>query len=606
MNFAQGKEYVSTGCQECLVLLIMALKSWCLLVATILLCENGCMEFPPCDSHIYCTGELLEQVQIAKIFDDDKYFVDMKLKKNPDIVWEAFQNLTTASPVGKPTKQQLSNFIQEYFEAPGQEFEKWIPDDWRDKPQVLQRISDENLQIWATELHALWKSLGRKIKVDVQSHPELYSQIYVPNPVVVPGGRFREYYYWDSYWIIKGLLISEMSKTAKGMIENFLHLIHRFGFIPNGGRVYYQRRSQPPFLTLMVESYILATNDTAFLMECIDLLDKEYDYWMKNRSVPVILGDKTHYLNCYNVEAAGPRPESFSKDVALGQTLTEAARRDLWVELKTGAESGWDFSSRWFIDSNGENNGTLKNTKTRQIVPVDLNSILCRNERILALFHEKLGNFSKAQFYKEAMNKRIDAVREVFWDNKQGIWFDYNLMRSRSNAAFYASNLAPLWAKCILEQVPGQTAEMVVRYLEKHHLLEYRNGIPTSLVPSGEQWDYPNAWPPLQQIIIEGLAKSKSERGQRIAFQQAQKWIQSSWRLYKKHQAMYEKYDVNSDSQPGGGGEYNVQVGFGWTNGVVLQLLDEYGDQLTSGVMELTSFPFCTLFSICFLFLQLQ
>ncbi|XP_072094258.1 trehalase isoform X2 [Mobula birostris] len=521
----------------------MALKSWCLLVATILLCESGCIEFPPCDSHIYCTGELLEQVQMAKIFNDDKYFVDMKLKKNPDIVWEAFQNLTTASPVGKPTKQQLSNFIQEYFEAPGQEFEKWIPDDWRDK---------------------------------------------------------------DSYWIIKGLLISEMSKTAKGMIENFLHLIHRFGFIPNGGRVYYQRRSQPPFLTLMVESYILATNDTAFLMECIDLLDKEYDYWMKNRSVPVILGDKTHYLNCYNVEAAGPRPESFSKDVALGQTLAEAARQDLWVELKTGAESGWDFSSRWFIDSNGENNGTLKNTKTRQIIPVDLNSILCRNERILALFHEKLGNFSKAQFYKEAMNKRIDAVREVFWDNKQGIWFDYNLMRSRSNAAFYASNLAPLWAKCILEQVPGQTAEMVVRYLEKHHLLEYRNGIPTSLVPSGEQWDYPNAWPPLQQIIIEGLAKSKSERGQRIAFQQARRWIQSNWRLYKKHQAMYEKYDVNSDSQPGGGGEYDVQVGFGWTNGVVLQLLDEYGDQLTSGVMELTSFPFCTLFSICFLFLQLQ
>ncbi|XP_051895879.1 trehalase [Pristis pectinata] len=585
----------------------MALKSWCLLVATVLLCENGSMELPPpCDSHIYCTGELLKQVQMARLFDDDKYFVDMKLQMNPDVVWEAFKNLTTASPARNLTKHQLNNFVQTYFEDPGQEFEKWTPEDWSDQPQILQRISDPNLRLWATELHAFWKSLGRKIKVDVQSHPELYSQIYVPNPLVVPGGRFREYYYWDSYWIIKGLLISEMSKTAKGMIENFLYLIHRFGFIPNGGRVYYQRRSQPPFLALMVESYILATNDKAFLTECIGLLDKEYEYWMKNRSVSITLGGKTHHLNLYNVEAAGPRPESYSKDVALGQTLSEAARQDLWVELKTGAESGWDFSSRWFIDSNGENNGTLKDTKTRHIIPVDLNSILCRNEQILALFHKQLGNFAKAQFYNEARSKRIDAVHEVLWDKKQGIWFDYNLMNNRSNAAFYASNLAPLWAECLAEQVPGQAAEMVIRYLEDHQLLGYRNGIPTSLVPSDEQWDYPNAWPPLQQIIIEGLAKSKSERGQRIAFQQAQKWIQSNWGLYKKHQAMFEKYDVNGDSQPGGGGEYDVQVGFGWTNGVALELLDQYGDQLASGVMELTSFTLHAVLPICLLFLHFQ
>ncbi|XP_069750778.1 trehalase [Narcine bancroftii] len=581
----------------------MPLKT-CLLVAAVILSENGLMGLPPpCDSYIFCTGELLEQVQMAKLFKDDKYFVDMKLKANPDVIWEAFKNLTTSSAKSL-SKQQLNNFVQAYFETPGQEFEKWIPDDWSDQPQVLQRISDPGLRLWAKELHTLWKSLGRKIKVDVQLHSELYSQIYVPNPLIVPGGRFREFYYWDSYWIIKGLLISEMSNTAKGMIENFLALIDRFGFIPNGGRVYYQHRSQPPFLASMMESYIHVTNDMEFLKKSIGFLDKEYEFWMKNRSVSVTLGSKTHYLNQYNVEAAGPRPESYSKDVGLGQNLTEAARKELWVELKTGAESGWDFSSRWFIDSSGENNGMLKDTKTRHIIPVDLNSILCKNERIMALFHKQLGNSAKAQFYEEAMNKRIDAMHEVFWDKKQGIWFDYNLMNNRTNAAFYASNLAPLWAECFVEQLPGQDVEMVIHYLEDHQLLWYRNGIPASLVHSGEQWDYPNAWPPLQQIIIEGLAKSKSEKGQRIAFQQAQKWIQSNFVLYNKYNAMFEKYDVNGDSKPGGGGEYDVQIGFGWTNAVVLQLLDQYGDQLASGVMELTSFTLHTVLLICFLFFQ--
>ncbi|XP_043533648.1 trehalase isoform X1 [Chiloscyllium plagiosum] len=572
--------------------LIMALKSWNWLVVALCLCDHGsATRFPsPCDSHIYCTGKLLHKVQMAKLFDDDKHFVDMKLKMNPGVVLAAFRNLT--SPIAEITKEQLKLFVKTYFDAPGQEFEKWTPADWCDHPQILQKISDQKLRLWATELHALWKSLGRKIKLDVQAHPELYSQVYVPKPLIVPGGRFREYYYWDSYWIIKGLLLSDMRETSKGMIENFLYLMQRFEFIPNGGRIYYERRSQPPFLVLMMESYINVTNDLDFLKQSIDLLDKEYEFWMKNRVMPVSVGSKTHRLNRYIVEAAGPRPESYSKDVELAQAVPE---EDLWIELKTGAESGWDFSSRWFIDPNGKNNGTLKDTKTTQILPVDLNSVLCKNERILAMFHKLLGNFSKAQYYEDALKHRIDAVHDVFWDETQGVWFDYNLITNHSNTAFYASNLVPLWAECFVEQEPGKIAERVIRYLENQQLLSYKNGIPTSLLPSGEQWDYPNAWPPLQQMIIEGLAKSNSEAGQRIAFQQAQKWIHSNWQLYEKHQAMFEKYDVNGDGNPGGGGEYDVQVGFGWTNGVALQLLDEYGDQLTSGVTGQTCL---TLFAV--------
>ncbi|KAK2846674.1 hypothetical protein Q5P01_009673 [Channa striata] len=220
---------------------------------------------PPCDREIYCTGPILHQVQKAKLFDDDKYFVDMKLKAAPDVVSSAFHNLSREFPNTTVPRAELQEFLNTCFEKPGTEFESWTPPDWHDKPKFLGRIADQELRDWAKKLHNLWKSLGRKIRADVKDHPELYSQIYTPHPVVVPGGRFRELYYWDSYWVINGLLLSEMRDTAYGMIQNFLHLVNRYGFVPNGGRVYYERRSQPPFLTLMVESYYQATKDEEFL-----------------------------------------------------------------------------------------------------------------------------------------------------------------------------------------------------------------------------------------------------------------------------------------------------------------------------------------------------
>lgn len=236
----------------------------CLLSLSLFVCVKSVFP-PPCDSEIYCTGPILHQVQTAKLFDDDKYFVDMKLRAAPDVVLSAFRNLSNESPNASVAPAKLKEFLGVYFEEPGTEFETWTPPDWHDKPKFLSGIADSKLREWAGKIHGLWKSLGRKIRTGVKDHPELYSQIYTPNPVVVPGGRFRELYYWDSYWVINGLLLSEMTDTAFGMIENFLHLVNRYGFVPNGGRIYYERRSQPPFLTLMVESYYQATKDKEFL-----------------------------------------------------------------------------------------------------------------------------------------------------------------------------------------------------------------------------------------------------------------------------------------------------------------------------------------------------
>ncbi|XP_042333101.1 trehalase [Sceloporus undulatus] len=533
----------------------------------------------PCNSQIYCTGELLKQVQAAKLFKDDKHFVDMSLKASPEVVLEQFWQQVNATPGGTLSKQQLAAFVETYFSPPGQELDNWVPLDWTDSPPFLEKISDERLRSWAQALNSKWKQLGRKMKPEVQTSPERHSLIYVPNPLIVPGGRFIEYYYWDSFWVIEGLLLSNMTTTAEGMIRNFLHLVEKLGHIPNGGRVYYERRSQPPLLSLMVESYLRHTNNTGFLRKNIALLEAEYRFWQEQRAINVSLGGREYSLNRFHVQVGEPRPESYMKDVEVAAGLDEGAQQMLWSELHSGAESGWDFSSRWFLPGPPPLQATLQDTRTSAIVPVDLNAILCRVEKLLASFHRTLGNAEEASRFQAAHEERALAMEAVFWDKEAGIWLDYNLLRQRHNQAFYPTNLAPLWAEC---GVGPSHAESALRYLERSPALSYRNGLPTSLANTGQQWDLPNAWAPLQDMVVGGLAKSSSPRAQELALSLAQRWVKMNLAVYQKYQNMFEKYNVQGDGKPGGGGEYEVQEGFGWTNGVALKLLDLYGDHLTS------------------------
>ncbi|XP_015742880.1 trehalase isoform X2 [Python bivittatus] len=539
---------------------------------------------PPCDSHIYCTGELLRQVQRARLFWDDKHFVDMPLKSNPDVVLKQFWELVNATPSGALSKPQLASFVEAHFFPPGQELESWVPPDWTDSIPLLKRISDEKLRSWAQTLNAKWKQLGRRVNPDVQVTPWRYSVIYVPHPLIVPGGRFREYYYWDSFWVVRGLLLSNMTATAKGLIQNFLYLVSKFGHVPNGGRVYYERRSQPPLLSLMMESYLSHTNDTEFLQENIHLLEAEYHFWQDHRAVNISAGGKQYSLNRYNVQVGEPRPESYMKDVELAMGIDEEAQQGLWAELKSAAESGWDFSSRWFLPGPPP----LQATRVSAIVPVDLNAILCKAEQLLAAFYQALGDGERASRFQAARKQRVAALTALLWNDEVGVWLDYNLLRQRHNRAFYPSNLSPLWAEC---GVDLPRVERVLRYLEESSALSYANGLPTSLIRTGQQWDFPNAWAPLQHMVIAGLAKSSSPRAQELAFSLARRWLQMNLAVFKKYQGMFEKYDVEGDGKPGSGGEYPVQEGFGWTNGVALQLLDLYGEQLTAASSPLSPGP---------------
>ncbi|KAJ9574970.1 hypothetical protein L9F63_007860, partial [Diploptera punctata] len=465
----------------------------------------------------------------------------------------------------------IKKFVQDAFSETS-ELEPYTPSDWTSKPSVLSQIKDPQYREWAEELNNIWKNLTRKMDEDVRDHPDQHSLIYVPNPFVIPGGRFKEFYYWDTYWIVQGLLLCDMTETARGILENFLSMVNKYGHIPNGGRVYYINRSQPPMLIPMVYNYLTITKDIAFLKDNIDLLEKEFEFWMKNRTVTVKKNGNDYTMVRYYARSKGPRPESYSFP-------SEKEQTEFYIDVKSAAESGWDFSSRWFIYE-ATNGGNLSHINTRNIIPVDLNAFIYQNAVFLQNFNSLLGNSQKAKEYGAKAEEIKAAVTAVLWNDTLGTWLDYDILNNKQRDYFYPSNLAPLWTYCY--NIVNQTevsyyAQKSVEYISLESIRSYLGGIPTSLEMSNEQWDFPNAWPPLQIIAIQGLAKTSDPDAQSLAYELANNWVKANYKGYTNAKEMFEKYDAQHPGRYGGGGEYVVQSGFGWTNGVIFELLNTYG-----------------------------
>jgi len=212
----------------------------------------------------------MHDVQMSRVYPDSKTFVDKKLKYTESEIIAKYKKLKDDNNGEVPSNSDLLKFIDENLED-GDELEEWTPPDFTDNPPIANRIKDQNYKQWAFGLNHVWKTLARKVKDDVRVHPDKYSLIWVPNGFVIPGGRFRELYYWDTYWIVNGLLLCEMKSTARGVIDNVRSMVNQFGFMPNGGRVYYLNRSQPPMLILMVLNYYQATNDFDYVKSIISV-----------------------------------------------------------------------------------------------------------------------------------------------------------------------------------------------------------------------------------------------------------------------------------------------------------------------------------------------
>lgn len=537
-----------------------------------------------CNHPIYCKGKLLDRIQNSGIFVDSKTFVDMPMKFNSSYIIDQFNLLPM-----NVSKDILEKFIKDHFREAGSDVVKIVPIDWVEKPRILsdnistlkdKAVKDEVLREWGKAIHNKWKDLARTFEpTSNYSCNDCFSHIPVPNPFVVAGGRFREYYYWDTYWIIEGLLDSDMPITSRGIIENFLYIVNKYGFMPNGGRIYYLNRSQPPLLIQMVDKYYSKTGDIDLLRSALPILEKEYSFFMTNKSVNIYKNGKGYLLNRYNVRVSIPRPEAHKEDL---HTAEEAIRsgfatnkESVYSELATGAESGWDFSSRWL-----DNPYKLYTIKTRDIVPVDLNCFMYKNEILMSKFYGIIGNTEKEIKYSNLAANRKEAIREIFWDSDSFMWYDYNIRKMSWNKNFYPSNLLPLWAEAS-HLTTDEALQLISNYLP---FFSEIGGIPSSTFDNDLQWDSHNAWPPLQALVVEGLEKINSKEAKDIAFSIAQRWVTSNWCAWNATLSdggmMFEKYNAKVVGMPGNGGEYEVQEGFGWTNGVALKFLADYGENL--------------------------
>ncbi|CAH1154572.1 unnamed protein product [Phaedon cochleariae] len=543
-----------------------------LFLAIVSNCQAGATTIQSCDSLIYCQGQLLDTVQKARIYKDSKTFVDMMQLNDPSVTLENFRNFME-SHNNAPTSQQVAEFVQQNFASTG-ELDNWTPSDFTTTPKFLRKIKDVTVRDFARQLVSIWPTLSRKVNSSVARNPSRHSLIPLPNGFVVPGGRFKEIYYWDSYWIVKGLLISEMSQTVRGVLENFLSLVERYGFVPNGSRVYYLNRSQPPLLSLMVGLYIDETNDLKWLKRHIRTLEEELEWWLSNRTIVVKKDGVEHRLAHYACESGTPRPESYAEDLRTCES--HADKETCYKNLKSGAESGWDFSSRWFFAPDGAISPNLTLIDTKRAIPVELNSYLCKAFRELSHFHKLLEDEVNAFKWLQRHETWKRSIEAVFYNETDGIWYDFDSLQQQHRRGFYPSNLAPLWAEAYDALQKDSLGRRAAEYLRSNDITSFQGGIPTSLLHSGEQWDLPNAWPPLQEIVILGLQRTGNADAGDLARIFAERSVNAFVTGYTKHREMFEKYDALHVGEFGGGGEYVVQSGFGWSNGVALSLIDAF------------------------------
>lgn len=510
---------------------------------------------------LFTNPKLLHTIQMSNIYKDSKTFVDMVTKTSESEVLSNFAKLGDS-----PSTDDLKRFLDEnFYEAAGHDLVTPEPRDWVVNAPFLAKVTDERIANFGRFLNSKWKMLLRNFDKTKVSNNSKSTLILTKNTFVVPGGRFIEYYYWDTYWIVEGLLSCGMIQTARGIIENFADIIRQAGFVPNGSRVYYLNRSQPPLFTQMVYAYYKVTGDLKLVEECLDHMDKEYEYWMSRKAVRVEINGERFKLNVYNVRSNEPRPESYKEDFHnAGQTND----KDLYFSnIMSATESGWDFSSRWFQDPMD-----IKTIHITNMIPVDLNSIMFRNEAILHEFHKTLCT-RRARFYEQAIRKRQRVMNTLMWDKTLFTWGDYDIANKKINTDYlYISDLTPLWAGI---EPPVEPSLILARY--KSILMDHVSGIPASNVKSGQQWDFPNVWAPYHHWMVEYFRRIAHND---IALDIAKRFVNTVYQGWVNTNYIFEKYNADELGVYGGGGEYVVQEGFGWTNGVVIKFIEWFGDEI--------------------------
>ncbi len=485
--------------------------------------------------------ELVVQVQMQQVFPESKTFINAIPKVPKDSIAKQYEAQKNKNDFN------LKSFVLTYYKLP---------------PAPSTTYTSDTSVTVSTHIRRLWSVLTRSDT----SH--IGSLIPLPYPYVVPGGMFNEIYYWDSYFTFLGLQTDKRFDLINDMVGNFAYLIDKYGFIPNGNRKYFLSRSQPPFFSFMVELLSDIKGDSV-IVRYLPELQKEYAYWMKgsdqlcktNRAINnTVLLENGQILNRYWDYDDSPRPEAFRTDSLDALSATQGYK-SYYRNIRAACESGWDFSSRWFKDGR-----SLSTIETTIILPVDLNVLLWNLEDVIAKGALLSNDTVLSKKFRQKANNRAELIRKVFWDEKAGFFMDYNFKTQKHTQCFSLAGAYPLFVPLA---TPDQ-AKQVAQKLKNDFLCQY--GLVTTLTETGQQWDYPNGWAPLQWISIKGL---KNYNYNELAKEIAGRWINGNVEWYRKTGKLVEKYNVVSGIK-GQGGQYPGQDGFGWTNGVLQKLMVEY------------------------------
>jgi alpha,alpha-trehalase len=350
----------------------------------------------------------------------------------------------------------------------------------------------------------------------------------------------------------------------ENMVNNFAYLIHEIGFIPNGNRTYYLSRSQPPFFSLMVR-LLSEMKGQEILWKYQTALEKEYQFFMDGASQlsenqrayrRVVRMADGSILNRYWDDKDTPRPESYLEDVHTAQQ-SQQMPSVIYRHIRAAAESGWDFSSRWFKD--GQNMTTIQTT---DLIPVDLNSLMLHLEETLLQSYEIQANTVAIEAFQSKINRRKAAIQTYCWQEAKGFYGDFNYKEGCATEEITLAGVFPLF----FNLATPEQADKVANGIEKQFL--HAGGLTTTLRKTGHQWDAPNGWAPLQWITYKGL---KNYRHTVLARKIKHNWLKINQKVYVETGKMMEKYDVMNIHLLAGGGEYPNQDGFGWTNGIYLK-----------------------------------
>ncbi len=484
---------------------------------------------------IFSLHPLFEDVQLHKIFADNKTFVDCTPKKDLSFIQDRYESEKNKEDF------DLNSFVHEYFTEPA---------------EVSTSYKSDTTKPLGEHVEQLWDVLTRR---PVETNDSLIS---LPHPYIVPGGRFREIYYWDSYFTMLGLQISGRVDLIQDMVDNFSFLIDKIGYIPNGNRSYYIGRSQPPFFASMV-SLLSEEKGRKILLVYLPQLENEYNFWMAgyaqlNKEIiavnHVALLPDGSILNHYWDENNTPRPEAYQKEIKWAQSVKD--KKSFHRHLRAACESGWDFSSRWF-----KNDREFTSIHTGDIIPVDLNCLLLNLEKIIAEAYEFSGDDVSAQKFVSFAAKRKSAINKYCWNDERGFYFDYDFVASSQKKSLTLAGTFPLYFKI----ASSQQADSVAKIIEEQFLKP--GGLISTTETTSEQWDAPNGWAPLQWMAIIGLTNYGHIE---LAKEITKRWMNINEKVFKNTGKMMEKYNVVSTDLMAGGGEYETQDGFGWTNGVYL------------------------------------